>query len=67
VRALDATCRLLLLGDPGSAFLGSRSRVRAGVYQSHDLCVSELAVMSDIEIWGLLEHLSHGRIRRSIS
>lgn len=58
---------LLLLSDPGSAFLRLQITRASGVYQSHDLSVSELAVMSDLEIWDLLEHLSHGRIRRSIS
>lgn len=57
---------LFLLSDPDSAFLRFQMSRHAGeVYHSHDLDVSELAVMSDMEIWDLLGYLSHGRIRPS--
>src|SRR5215472_10774779 len=58
---------ILLLSDPDSAFLKFQVKSFARtVYESDDLSVSELAAMSNDELWDLLEHLSHRHIRRPV-
>jgi hypothetical protein len=61
----DPKCEVMLLTEPDSKFL--RFLVKSGstiVYESDDLVVSELAAISDGELWKQVAHLSNRRIRR---